>query len=83
MTRRLSWALATMAVATFTLFTGVASAQSPPVVEAQVIEQVPELPRTGSSSAIPMTFGAIALLLIGTALVITARRKKGNDPTTA
>lgn len=83
MTRKLSWALASMAIATITLFTGVAAAQSPPVVEAQVIEQAPELPRTGASSAIPMTIAAIALLLIGAALVIAARRKKGNDPTTA
>ena len=83
MTRRISLAFAFMAVATITLFTGVASAQSPPAVAGTVVEVAPELPRTGSSSAIPMTIGAIALLLIGTALVIATRRKKGDEPTTA
>ena len=85
MTRRISLALAFMAVATITLFTGVASAQtgSPPAVAGTVVEVAPELPRTGSSGAIPMTIGAIALLMIGIALVLATRRRKGNEPTTA
>ena len=86
MTRRLSLAIAILAFATLALLPGAASAQtgSPPAVAGTVVEVAPELPRTGSSNAIPMTIGAVVLLAVGTALVLSTRRRRDEgDPTTA
>ena len=83
MTRRFTLAVAIMAMAALALLPGVASAQagSPPVVAGIVVEQPAPvvagttLPRTGSN-VIPMTIAAAALLMVGTVLVVGARRRR-------
>lgn len=84
MSRRITLAAAIVAVAALTLFPSVAFAQagSPPAVAGTVVEQ-PQvagetLPFTGSN-VIPMAIGAVALVLVGTLLVITTRRRRGDD----
>lgn len=84
MTRRLTLAIAILALAALALLPGVASAQagSPPAVAGTVVEQ-PQvagetLPRTGSN-VIPMAIGAGALLLVGSVLVVGARRRRDDD----
>ena len=61
------------------LFPGVSAAQtgSPPVVAPLVIEQAPaqELPRTGTD-VVPMIVAGVALLLVGTLLVVSVRRRR-------
>lgn len=90
MTRRLTLSIAIMAMAALALFPGVASAQagSPPVVAGIVLEAPAPavagapapavlgetLPRTGSN-VIPLAIGAFALLLVGSVLVVSARRR--------
>ena len=83
MTRRLTLAIAILALAALALMPGVASAQagSPPPAVAGIVEVAPaqELPRTGSSNVIPMAIGAGALLLVGSVLVVGARRRRDDD----
>ncbi|HET7487419.1 MAG TPA: LPXTG cell wall anchor domain-containing protein [Acidimicrobiales bacterium] len=65
-------------MAALTLLPSVALAQSPgPTVAGTVVEQAPAqtLPFTGSN-VIPMAIGAVALVLVGTLLVITTRRRR-------
>ena len=85
MTRRLTLAIAILAVAALALLPGVASAQagSPPSVAGVVVERPPQvlgetLPRTGSN-VVPMAIGALALLLVGGVLVVGARRRRDDD----
>lgn len=87
MIRRLTLAIAIIAVAALALSPGVASAQAgspPPTVQGTVIEQSPQvdagsLPRTGND-VIPMIAAGFALLLVGTALIAStrARRRDGS-----
>lgn len=91
MTRRLTLAIAIMAVAALAFLPGVASAQnatgSPPAVAGVVIEAPTTAPavsgnnlaRTGSSNVIPMTAGAVALLVVGGVLVVGTRRRRGDN----
>lgn len=87
MTRRLSLAVAIVAVAALALFPTVALAQAgspPPTVAGIVVEQPAPavsgetLPRTGSN-VVPMAIGAVALVLVGALLVVTTRRRRGGD----
>lgn len=85
MTRRLTLAVALTAFIALALLPGVASAQagSPPAVAGVVIEQpapvaAETLPRTGSD-AIVMALGALGLLVVGTVLVVGARRRRADD----
>lgn len=88
MTRRLTLAIAIMAVAALAMLPGVASAQtgSPPPTVAGIVEtRTPAqvsgetLPRTGSSNVVPMAIGAIAMLLVGSVLVVGARRRSDDN----
>jgi len=86
MIRRLTLAIAILAMAALALLPGVASAQagSPPIVAGVVVERQPPqvlgetLPRTGSN-VVPMAIGALALLLVGGVLVVGARRRRDDD----
>ncbi|HEX2699126.1 MAG TPA: LPXTG cell wall anchor domain-containing protein [Acidimicrobiales bacterium] len=83
-------AVAILALAALALLPGVASAQagSPPAVQGVVVEAPPApavaadtLPRTGSD-VVPMAIGAVALVLAGTMLVVTTRRRRDDGPVT-
>lgn len=88
MTRRFTLALAILAVAAVALLPGVASAQagSPAAVAGTVIEAPAApapaqavsgetLPRTGTD-VIPMAIAAVALVLVGSVLVVGTRRRR-------
>lgn len=94
MTRRLTIVLAILAVAAVALLPGVASAQvgSPPAVAGIVIEAPAApaapavagdaLPRTGAD-VIAMAIGAVVLVLVGSALVVSTRRRQGGTASLA
>ncbi|MGH9178346.1 MAG: LPXTG cell wall anchor domain-containing protein [Acidimicrobiales bacterium] len=84
MTRRFSLAVAVMIAATWILIPSLASAQeaSPPAVLPQVLEQAPELPRTGSDP-FPLLVVALALVAVGAVLVLGARKRRTADAATA
>ena len=80
--------VAILALATLAVFPGPAAAQSPPppTVGGAVITQAPVvqgevLPRTGSD-LFPTVVAAVGLVLIGTILVVSVRRRR-SGPTLA
>lgn len=81
--------VAILALAALAVLPGVAAAQSPPppvvggvqitTTTAPPIVQAEFLPRTGSD-LFPTVLAAVGLLLVGTVLVVSVRRRNGGGP---